>query len=159
MGKAFMAAKVALTDTTHLAHPIQDAELSLAVDASNHLVGAALQQQSPCGEWQLLSFFSRKLTYTETWFSTFDRELLMVVAALHHFWFLLEGRKFHMLTSHKLLVFAHHRAQDAWSTSQGSHLASWLSSPLTRATWQERIMWLSTAIFRPPEELSLSRST
>ena len=123
MGKAFMATKVALTDTTHLAHPIQDAELSLAVDASNHLVGAALQQWSPCGEWQPLSFFSGKLTDTETWFSTFDRELLMVVAALHHFWFLLEGRKFHMLTSHKLLVFALHRAQDAWSTSQGSHLA------------------------------------
>ena len=120
-----------------------------------------MQQWSPCGEWQPLSFFSQKLTDTETWFSTFDRELLMVVAALHHFWFLLEGRKFHMLTSHKLLVFALHRAQDAWSTSQGSHLAycTWLSSPLTCATWQERITWLSTAIFRPPEELSLSRST
>ena len=58
MGKAFVAAKAALMDATHLAHPIQEAELSLAVDGSNHHVGAALQQWSPSGEWQPLSFFS-----------------------------------------------------------------------------------------------------
>ena len=101
MGKAFMAAKAALTDATHLAHPLQEGELSLAVDASNHHIGAALQQRSPGGEWQPLSFFSRKLTDTETRYSTFDRELLAVVAALRHFQFLLEGRSFHVLTNHK----------------------------------------------------------
>ena len=42
MGKAFLAAKAALRETTHLAHPVQEAELSLAVNASNHYVGAAL---------------------------------------------------------------------------------------------------------------------
>ena len=47
MGKAFVAAKVAHTDATHLAHPIQGAELSLAVDASNHHVEAVLQQRTP----------------------------------------------------------------------------------------------------------------
>ena len=47
MGKVFLAAKAAITDATHLAHPLQEAELSLAVDASNHHEGAALQQQSP----------------------------------------------------------------------------------------------------------------
>ena len=94
MGRAFVAIKASLTDATHLAHPIQEAELSLAIDASNHHVGAALQQRSPGGEWQPLSFFSRKLTNTETRYSTFDRELLALVAALHHFRFLLEGRKF-----------------------------------------------------------------
>ena len=49
MEKAFLAAKAALTDAAHLAHPLQEAELSLAVDASNHNVGAALQQWSPGG--------------------------------------------------------------------------------------------------------------
>ena len=107
--KAFTAAKAALTDAAHLAHPLQEAELSLAVDASNHHIGAALQQRSPGGEWQPLSFFSRKLTDT-TRYSTFDRELLAVVAALRHFRFLLEGRSFHVLTDHKPLVFALHRA-------------------------------------------------
>ena len=42
MGKAFTAAKAAFTDATHLVHPLQEAELSLAVDASNHHIGAAL---------------------------------------------------------------------------------------------------------------------
>ena len=87
----------------------------MAVDASTHHVGAALQQRSPGGEWQPLSFFSRKLTDTETRYSTFDRELLAVVSALCHFRFLLEGRSFHVLTDHKPLVFALHRARDAWS--------------------------------------------
>ena len=32
MGKAFLAAKAALTDATHLAHPVREAELSLAVE-------------------------------------------------------------------------------------------------------------------------------
>ena len=124
MEKAFAASKAsALTDTAHLAHPIQEAELSMAVDASNHHVGAALQQGSPGGEWQPLSFFSRKLTNRETRYSTFDRQLLAVVVALHHFQFLLEGRKFHVMTDHKPLVFALHRARDAWSAPQGHHLA------------------------------------
>ena len=100
---------------THLAHPHQEAELSLAVDASNHHVGAALQQRHHCGDWQPLSFFSRKLSDTVTRYSTFDRELLAVVAALRHFRFLLEGRSFHVLTDHKPLVYALHRARDAWS--------------------------------------------
>ena len=68
-------------------------------------------------------FFSRKLTNTETRYSTFDRELLAVVAALRHFRFLLEGCSFHVLTDHKPLVFALHRARDAWSACQGRHLA------------------------------------
>ena len=50
MVKAFLTAKATLTDAAHLAHPLQEAELSLAVDASNHHVGVALQQRSPGGE-------------------------------------------------------------------------------------------------------------
>ena len=44
MAVAFTAAKAALREATHLAHPHQEAELSLTVDASNHHVGVALQQ-------------------------------------------------------------------------------------------------------------------
>ena len=119
MEKVFVAAKAALTDNTHLAHPIQKVKLSLAIDASNHHVGAALQQGSPGGEWQPLSFFTRKLNNTETRYSTFNRELLALVAALCHFRFLLEGRKSHVLTDHNPLVFALHRARDTWSTPPG----------------------------------------
>ena len=46
-----------------------------------------------------------------------------MVATFHHFRFLLEGRIFHVLMEHKPLVFALHRARDAWSARQGHHLA------------------------------------
>ena len=46
-----------------------------------------------------------------------------MVAALCHFRFLLEGKKFNVLTDHKPLVYALHRARDAWFTNQGRHLA------------------------------------
>ena len=46
-----------------------------------------------------------------------------MVAALRHFRFLLERRKFHVLTDHKPLVYTLHRARDAWSARQGCHLA------------------------------------
>ena len=46
-----------------------------------------------------------------------------MVAALRHFRFLLEVRKFHVLTGHKPLVYALHRARDTWSAHQGRHLA------------------------------------
>ena len=39
MEVAFTAPKATLQQATHLAHPHQEAELSLAVDASNHHVG------------------------------------------------------------------------------------------------------------------------
>ena len=112
MEKAFVAAKIALTNATHLAHPLQEVKLSLAVDDSNHHVVAALQQRSPRGEWQPLSF-DRKLTDTELRYINFDRKLLAVVAAQCHFRFLLEGRSFHLLTDQKPLVFALYRARDS----------------------------------------------
>ena len=162
MGKAFVASKAALTDATHLAHPIQEAELSLAVDASNHHVGAALQQRSTGGVWQPLSFFSRKLPDTETRYSTFDRELLAVVATLHHFRFLLEGRKFHVLTNHKLstepgTLGTPDRA--AWYTQQGRHLAyvAEFTSDLRQVAGADNLV--ADCLSRPPEELYLPRST
>ena len=124
MEKAFVAAKATLTDAANLAHPWQEAELSMALDVSIHYRGAGLQQQSPRGEWQPLSFFSRKLTDTQTRYSSIDRELLGLVAALRHFRFLLEGCSFHVLTDHKPLVYALHRARDALSAHQCRHLAN-----------------------------------
>ena len=100
------------------------------------------------------SFFSRKLTDTETRYSTFDRELLAVVAALRHFRFLLEGRSFHVLTDHKPLVYALHRARDAWSARQGRHLAyvAEFTSDLRHVAGADNIV--ADCLSRPPVELS-----
>jgi hypothetical protein len=119
---SFLAAKAALVAAVPLTHPAPGATLALAVDTSDTHVGAALQQLE-CGAWRPLAFFSRKLTVTETCYSTFDRELLAAFAAVRHFRFLLERRKFRLLTDHKPLVSSLARVSPPWSACQQRQLA------------------------------------
>ncbi len=119
---SFLVAKAALVAAVPLTHPAPGATLALAVDASDTHVGAALQQLE-YGAWRPLAFFSRKLTVTETRYSTFDRELLAAFAAVRHFRFLLEGRQFRLLTDHKPLVSALARVSPPWSARQHRQLA------------------------------------
>ena len=74
-------------------------------DASDKAIGAVLQQQLN-REWHPIAYFSKKLTSTEMCYSTFDRELLAVHAAIKHFRHFAEGRTFHIFTDHKPLSFA-----------------------------------------------------
>ena len=91
-----------------LTHPDPAADLCLAVDASNNHVGAVLQQL--CGStWRPLAFFSKKLDSTQLKYSAFDRELLAAFLSVRHFRYLLDGRRFHILTDHKPLTQALHR--------------------------------------------------
>jgi hypothetical protein len=106
---AFVAGKAALAKCTVLVHPTPDATISLAVDASDTHVGGVLQQLSTSGSWSPLAFFSRKLNSAEVKYSTFDRELLVAFSAIRHFRFVLEGRKFRLLTDHMPLTHAMNR--------------------------------------------------
>ena len=72
--------------------------------------------------WHPISFFSRKMTPAETWYSTFDRELLAVYLAIKHFHHFLEGRHFHVLTDHKPLTFALNTHSDCHSPCQACQL-------------------------------------
>ena len=71
---AFNAAKDALANTTLLNHPQPSAQLAIMTDASDVAVGAVLHQRA-AGQWQPISYFSRKLKPAEVRYSTFDREL------------------------------------------------------------------------------------
>ena len=111
LDSAFKQAKEALSNMAALAHPLPNADLSLALDASDHHVGGVLQEHS--GDiWQPLTFFSRKLKSAESSYSTFDRELLACVSTIQHFRFLPEGWCFFILSDHKLLSYALHRVSD-----------------------------------------------
>ncbi|KAI5735945.1 hypothetical protein M8J77_007226 [Diaphorina citri] len=88
---------------TLLARP--NAPLSLVSDASDHVVGATLQQLVN-KEWQPLAFFSRKLSTAEKKYGTYDRELLAIYLAVKHFLHMIEGRVFTIYTDHKPLTFA-----------------------------------------------------
>ena len=81
MTRAFQDTKKALPDGTLLAHPRQDAQISLTTDTS---AGAVLQQFVD-GFWVLLAFFSQKLRTPERKYSALDRELLVLYLGIQHF--------------------------------------------------------------------------
>ena len=86
MLNAFKAIKTALLQSVCLAFPRDNAELSLATDASATHIGAVLQQLEPLsGGWWPLGFFSAKLEKAQLSYSAFDRELFGVYAAIRHF--------------------------------------------------------------------------
>jgi hypothetical protein len=105
-----------------LQHPAPKAELSLATDASDTHIRGFMQQKSG-DHCQPLGFFSRKLTDTESRYSTFDCELLAAQAKIKHFHHFCEGRAFQLWTDHKPLVTAISRVSAPISPRQQCHLA------------------------------------
>jgi hypothetical protein len=82
--EAFQNAQRLLVEAVPLQHPAPNAELSMATDASDTHIGGVMQQKS--GDHSSpLGFFSRKLTDTESRYSTFDLKLLAAHAAIKHF--------------------------------------------------------------------------
>ena len=152
--KAFVEAKAALSSATCLAHPHPQATLALHVDASASHVGAALHQQLPgSSAWQPLGFFSKKLEVSQTRWSAFDRELLACVASIRHFRYILEGRKFTVLTDHKPLVGALGRTTDPWTPRQCRHLSylAEFTSDVRHVAGSENVA--ADALSRPAEEI------
>jgi hypothetical protein len=98
------------------------AKLSLANDASDTYIGGVMQQKLG-DHWQPLDFFTRKLTDTESRYSTFDCELLAAYAAIRHFRHFCEGLAFQWWTDHKPLVTALSRVSAPISPRQQRHLA------------------------------------
>lgn len=103
--QAFINIKEALATATLLSHPRDNAPLSIMTDASDVAMGAVLQQEVD-GLYQPISYYSRKLSPTETRYSTFDRELLAIYSAIRHFKHYVEGHKFIIFTDHKPLTFS-----------------------------------------------------
>jgi hypothetical protein len=101
--ESFQKAKQLLAAVMPLQHASPTAELSLATDASDTHIGSVMQQKSGT-HWRPLGFFSRKLTDTESRYSTFDRDLLAAQAAIKYFHHFCEGRSFQLWTDHKPLV-------------------------------------------------------
>ena len=95
--------------------------MSLAVDASDFHVSAVLQQKIQCS-CSPLTFFSKKLSATESNFSACDRELLTAYSSVSHFRFLPEGREFTLFTVHKSPMHTLFQSSLPWSTRQQHHL-------------------------------------
>ena len=108
---AFQLAKSTLANAVMLHHPDHKAPTKLSVDASNSAIGAELSQQFQ-GVWKPIAFFSRKLSPTQSRYSTFDRELLAMHSAVKHFRYFVEGRIFFIVTDHKPLIHTMASATD-----------------------------------------------
>lgn len=118
---AFNRLKGDLAEATLLAHPSPDLPLLLNVDASDHAIGASLQQVRE-GKREPLGFYSKKMNPAQTKYSTYDRELLAAYEAVKFFRHMLEGRSFAIVTDHKPLTYAFEQRADKASPRQLRHL-------------------------------------
>lgn len=103
LSKQFKEVCEAFANFTLLHFPRNDTDLILTCDASKVGVGAVLEQIVN-GERQPLGFYSEKLDDAQRLWSTYDRELYSIYAAVNHFSYLIEGRVIHIVTDHRPLV-------------------------------------------------------
>ena len=95
-----LAVKEALAQAATLATPSNTDKLYLVTDASNIAIGTVLERCND-GHRQPHGFFSRQLNAPQRNYNTFDRELLVVHAAIRHFRHMLEGTSYTICTDHK----------------------------------------------------------
>jgi cleavage and polyadenylation specificity factor subunit 1 len=119
--EAFEEAKMAVANATLLAHPSNESNLVLHVDASDTCVGAALSQDTTEG-LQPLGFYSHKLSQTKQRYSTYDRELEAIFRGVRHFKDQLEGRHVVIYTDHKPLTFAMNKLESTTNQRQARQL-------------------------------------
>ena len=73
---------------------------SCYADASEKIIGAVIQQVVE-EQTQPLVFYCRRTTRAESWYSTYDLELISIYSAITHFQHMLEGRSFKIFTDQK----------------------------------------------------------
>lgn len=126
---SFYQARELLANAASLAFIHADAELFLAVDASNIAIGATLYKAADSVTREPLAFFSRKLSKSQRTYSAFNQEVLVARSAVIHFHHILQGRQFALLTDHKPLVAALEKRSDPESSLQ-----SWYLSKVSKYT-------------------------
>lgn len=119
--KQFELCKQDVINAATLTCPSSKFEIGLFVDASDHAIGAVLQQNEELG-WRPIGFYSKKLSEAEKKYSTYDRELLSMYKAVKYFRQFVEGRIFTIYTDHKPLIFAFKQSNEKATPRQLRHL-------------------------------------
>ena len=109
---AFNALKDALCSAPALVVADGNRPFELHVDACNYAIGAVLSQPDDRGQLRPVGFFSRKLSDTQVRWSTYEKELFSIVAALEHWSMQLRD------SLHPVLVHSDHRALTALLSQQ-----------------------------------------
>lgn len=100
--KAFNTLKEKLTESPVLGYPDFNSTFVLYTDASNHGIGAVLQQNID-GADRVIGYYSRTLNKAERNYSTTEKECLAVVEAVRYYRYYLLGRKFQIVVDHNSL--------------------------------------------------------
>ena len=139
--KAFVDCRESIAAVTATAFTSPSAPLALTTDASDIPVGASLEQLEG-NQWKPIGFFSRKLSPAEKNYSTYDRELLAIYAAIKHFRHILECHKFTIKTDHKPLTYAFLQRADKASPRQPRQLdfISQFSTEITHVKGQDNVV-------------------
>lgn len=139
--ESFKACKESLCNATLLAYPKCENKLSLVTDSSQTSIGSTLQQLVN-GNWQPLSFFSKKLSPSQQKYSTYDRELLAIYESIKYFNYMLEARNFIIFTDHKPLCFAFTNKKDNCTPRQFRYLdyISQFSTDIRYITGKENVV-------------------
>jgi hypothetical protein len=87
---------------TILAYPNFEIPFEVHIDASAYQLGAVISQNG-----KPIAFYSRKLTPTQTWHTTTERELLSIVKTLKEFQTILLGQQLIVHTDHENLTYKH----------------------------------------------------
>ena len=119
--KAFEACKQSIVTAVRASFIAPFLPLILSADVSSTQIGAN-QDQLVDGDHRVIGLFLRKLSDTETRYSTYDRELLAIFAAVKHFQRILEGREFVIRTDHRPLIYAAQQRSDKASPRQQRQL-------------------------------------
>ena len=100
--RAFSELKKALLSGLSLFQVVPDQTFQLRSDASNHAIGAVLEQERDLG-WVPVCFFSRKLTSTQFNWSPREKEAYAIVASLVKWAGWIGTTPVHVVTEHKSL--------------------------------------------------------
>ena len=98
---AFIEVKRVIARETILAYPDFDKPFDIHTDASQIQLGAVISQEK-----KPVAFYSRKLTPTQTRYTTTEKELLSIVETLKEFRTILMGQQLVVHTDHKNLTYA-----------------------------------------------------
>ena len=120
--QAFSEIKTALANVAYLAHPCENASLSLRTDASNIALGAILEQTID-DNTEVLGYFSKTLTDALRHYSTYDLELLSVYSAVKYFEHILLDKSFTIYTDIKSLVCSFRKPSEKHTFKQVRQLS------------------------------------
>jgi hypothetical protein len=103
---AFLKMKQAMTSAQVLRRPYcgKDADFVISTDASKYGVGAVLLQKDDKGKLQPCAYYAKSLSNPQRAYSTYDQELLGIVAAMSEWRVYIEGcRSITVITDHATL--------------------------------------------------------